>query len=69
MGNVNVQFSDSSESAIVSYFSGPQDPSEYENLGTVDTDDARWAAFYAAMGGDRSMLPAPTGASTSDPGT
>lgn len=64
MATVNVQFSDSSESSIVSYFGSPQDSSKYQNLGSVETDDERWADFYASIRGDKSMLPAPNGTSS-----
>lgn len=41
-----VQFQDSTEQVIVSYFGSPQDPAYYPNLGTVDTSDPRWRTFY-----------------------
>ncbi|SAJ91288.1 hypothetical protein UA11_04659 [Burkholderia multivorans] len=59
---VHVQFSDSDETTIVSYFASPQDPTVYANLGDVDTSDARWTAFYLAAGGPSSGLPAATSA-------
>jgi len=45
METVYVQFADSTESAIVAYFAGPQDPAAYANLGTVDDTDPRYLAF------------------------
>jgi hypothetical protein len=49
MTTVNVQFSDSSEGAVVAYFAGPQNASIYENCGTVDVAEARWKSFYQAQ--------------------
>jgi hypothetical protein len=49
MATINVQFSDASETAIVSYFSGEPDSKFWANCGTVDTSDARWASYYAAQ--------------------
>jgi hypothetical protein len=46
---LNVQFADSTDVTIVSYFGGPQNPAAYANLGTVSTTDARWSTFYAAL--------------------
>ncbi|MDR8787704.1 hypothetical protein FEP82_05696 [Burkholderia multivorans] len=57
---LNVQFVDSSESSISTYFGSPQDPSVYPNLGTVDTGDPRWEEFYNSAGGAITGLPAPT---------
>jgi hypothetical protein len=59
MTTVNVQFTDSTKTAILSYFGAPQDPTVYANLGTTDTDSSMWATFYAAMGGAISGLPEP----------
>ncbi|WP_157642633.1 hypothetical protein [Burkholderia ubonensis] len=60
MSTINVQFSDSTEKTIVAYFSGPQSASAYQNFGTVDASDARWAAFYAAQGAQtQALLPSP----------
>ena len=50
---IYVQFSDSAESEIVTYFGGAQDPDVYQNLGVVVSSDPRWKTFYEA-------LPAPT---------
>ncbi|MDN7488466.1 hypothetical protein QZM35_12230 [Burkholderia sp. AU45274] len=65
MTTLNVQFSDSTESTIISYFDSPQDSDQYENFGTVDTDDKRWATFYAKAGGAQCGLPPPTEAEAS----
>lgn len=46
---LNVQFSDSTETRIVSYFASPQIDSVFANLGTVDTSDPRWLTFYDAL--------------------
>ena len=41
----NVQFSDSTETVIVSVFGGPQDPEYWDNLGVVEDDDSRYIDF------------------------
>lgn len=41
----HVQFSDSSESVIVTVFCSPQDPDHWENLGEVEDDDHRYIEF------------------------
>ncbi len=41
----HVQFSDSSESVIITVFCSPQDPEYWENLGEVDDDDPRYIDF------------------------
>ncbi|AOY96839.1 hypothetical protein BKK79_36090 [Cupriavidus sp. USMAA2-4] len=58
---LNVQFSDGTQSTIVSYFASPQDSSVFANLGEVDASDARWAAFYESLPElARSGMPVPT---------
>lgn len=42
-----VQFSDSSESTIVSVFGNAQDVDEHPNQGEVEDDDPRYLAFIA----------------------
>jgi hypothetical protein len=49
MTNINVQFSASTETAIVAAFNCPQDETAYPNQGTVAASDARWAAYYATL--------------------
>lgn len=44
-----VQFSDASQTAIVSYFGSPQDPAAYQNQGSIEPTDARWKTFYDAL--------------------
>lgn len=46
MTTINVQFSDSTEAVIITYFGGPQDPKVYSNLGTVENSDPRWKTFF-----------------------
>jgi hypothetical protein len=46
---INVQFSDDTETTVVSYFAGPQNAVEWANLGVVDTSDARYKSFYDSM--------------------
>lgn len=63
MSEINVQFTDNTEKVIQTYFSSPQDPSVYDNLGTITTDDARWKAYFDAIPfASMSGLPSPTGA-------
>jgi hypothetical protein len=40
-----VQFSDSTETEIVSVFCGPQDPEHHSNLGEVEEGDQRYLDF------------------------
>lgn len=44
-----VQFSDSLETDIVSYFGSEQSSDSYENLGIIDTGDGRWKKFYISL--------------------
>jgi hypothetical protein len=46
---INVQFSDSAESAIVAYFASPQDPAVFPNQEQIDTGDARYATFFNSI--------------------
>jgi len=58
---IYVQFSDSTEATVITYFAGQQPPAIYANLGTVNPGDARWATFYNAMSLVMQVgLPAPT---------
>lgn len=60
MTTLNIQWADADETAIISYFGGPQLPEVFANLGTVDASDARWAAYYDSMPAVvQAMLPAP----------
>jgi hypothetical protein len=49
MITINVQFSDGSDTSVVSYFACAQDPSTYQNLGVVDSDNTKWAEFYNSL--------------------
>lgn len=60
MAIVNVQFSDTSMTTIIASFGSPQDAAVYTNQGTVETDDARWAEFYAKFGNSVLGLPSPS---------
>jgi len=44
--SIKVMFTDAAEKTIIAYFSGPQDPKYYDNLGAVESDDPRWKDFY-----------------------
>lgn len=58
---INVQFADSTESVIITYFSGPQPIGAYANIGTVLPNDSRWLTFYNLMSVmTQSYLPSPT---------
>lgn len=46
---INVQFFDSSNATVVSYFSGPQDEVEFPNQGQIDSGDARWKTYYNSL--------------------
>lgn len=61
METINVQFGDSTETAIVAYFACAQDPAVYANIGTVDASDSRWKAFYEYFSpASQQLLPTPT---------
>jgi len=49
MSQFQVQFSDASETAVVSVFAGAQDPAVYSNLGTVDSGDPRLSSFLQSL--------------------
>lgn len=49
MSPVYIQFSDSTDATIVSYFGSPQDPEIYPNYAQIDTSDVRWKAYYDAQ--------------------
>jgi len=58
---MNVQFSDSGMTVVVSYFGGPQDPDEFPNQAEIQPDDPRWASFYNSLPPMiQRQLPAPT---------
>jgi hypothetical protein len=45
MPTIYAQFSDASETAIVSVFANAQDPTVYPNQGTIESTDPRYLAF------------------------
>ncbi|WP_145562547.1 hypothetical protein [Yersinia aldovae] len=47
--NINVQFSDETESVITALFGGPQSSDDFDFLGEVDANDARYIVFYDAL--------------------
>jgi hypothetical protein len=47
--NIFVQFADSTEKSVISYFGSPQDPTAWQNQGEIDTSDTRWKAYYDAL--------------------
>ncbi|BBS30113.1 hypothetical protein WP5S18C02_03190 [Enterobacter cloacae] len=49
MTTIYVQFSGKDEKDIVTYFSNPPLPDSFENLGTVDESDPRYAAFWSSF--------------------
>lgn len=61
MTTINVQFVDSTEVAIVSYFSCPQDPAIFANQGQISTSDSRWKTYFDAQPSlAQKALPQPT---------
>jgi hypothetical protein len=46
---LNVQFSDSTETTIISYFSEPQSATTFPNQGQIEASDARWATYYNSL--------------------
>lgn len=59
--DINVQFSDKTESTITTLFGGPQSPDDFDFLGEVNVNDARYIAFYDALSESSKMsLPKPT---------
>lgn len=60
MTTLNVQFTDSTDAVILSYFAGHQDPEVYPNQGTVESSDDRWKVFFETLpSAVQSTLPAP----------
>jgi hypothetical protein len=41
-----VQFTDSTDSSIMSVFAGPQDPAYFPNQGEMPSDDQRYVTYY-----------------------
>jgi hypothetical protein len=61
MTTIDVQFSDSTNTTITSYFSSPQDVDVWPNSGQLDTSDARWKTFYSAQSAEiQAVIPAPS---------
>jgi hypothetical protein len=61
MSNIYIQFEDATESAVISYFGAPQNPTAYANQGTMTTNDSRWSAYFNALPvAIQNQLPAPT---------
>lgn len=46
MTTIYVQFSDDTDTTIISYFSCPQDPDVWPNQGTIESNDPRWKTYY-----------------------
>ncbi|MGS1033101.1 hypothetical protein [Burkholderia glumae] len=44
-----VQFTDSSETAIIAIFGCAQDPKIYPNQGEIETSDPRYGAYYESL--------------------
>lgn len=49
MTTIYVQFSDDTDTVIVSIFGSPQDPEYWPNQGTVTESDPRYKVYYDAM--------------------
>ncbi|MDR5757035.1 hypothetical protein [Caballeronia sp. LZ035] len=60
MKTINVQFSNSNETAIISFFCSPQDPTDWPNQGVVEATDSRWKDFFNSLPGEsQRALPVP----------
>jgi len=46
---LNVQFSDEAKTSVIAYFASPQDPSEWENLGTLRNSDPMWVDYFQSL--------------------
>ncbi|MFK2876878.1 hypothetical protein [Rhodanobacter hydrolyticus] len=46
MTQLNVQFSDSTESTIIAYFANAQDPTQYPNQSVIQASDIRWKTYF-----------------------
>lgn len=58
-----VQFSDATETVIVSFFACPQDPKVWPNQGSIETNDARWKTYYDSQPTNfQHVFPVPTSA-------
>lgn len=58
--SIIIQFSDSSETVIISYFSAmPPYPEQFPNLGEVEASDPRWEIYYDSMNPYAPGLPEP----------
>ncbi|WP_129112333.1 hypothetical protein [Burkholderia pseudomallei] len=61
MSTISVQFADSTQAAVVSYFSGPQNATTFPYQGQIDTHDARYSTFFASIPvALRTGMPIPT---------
>lgn len=49
MATISVQFFDSAETAIAAVFCNAQDLADYPNQAQIDSSDARYAAYFAAL--------------------
>lgn len=61
MDPIYVQFADTSETTVISFFSCPQDPSVWPNQGVLESDDERWRKYFTSLPDYvREGLPDPT---------
>jgi hypothetical protein len=49
MQTVYVQFSDTSETVIMSVFSCPQDPAVWPNQGVIPSNDSRYESYFGTI--------------------
>lgn len=57
---LNVQFSDETETVIISHFGAQQDPELWPNQGELSSEDPRWKAYFDAQAPfTKEMLPKP----------
>lgn len=63
MSNIYVQFADTTEEVVISFFGAPQDLIAYPNQGSISANDARWNAYFSTLpAAVQKVLPAPVSA-------
>jgi len=49
MSQINVQFSDASQTTVIAYLGSPQDPVHFHNQGQIEASDPRWKVYYDSL--------------------
>lgn len=58
---MQVQFDSAAQTQIIAFFGSPQSPDSHENLGEVETSDARWKTYFDSLSDfAKQGLPPPT---------